>query len=71
MAKKTKLDRHWTRYQDISNCVWQQTRKDHMSYVSLMTKNAKSFWRWIKNNKAPKLIIPETVHLGQVANSDV
>ena len=37
-AKKTKLDRHWTRCWDISNCVRQQTRKDHMSYVSLMFK---------------------------------
>lgn len=69
-AKKTKLDRHWTRYRDISNCVRQQTRKDHMSYVSLMTRNAKSFWRWIKNIKAPKSIIPEIVHRGQAANSD-
>ena len=42
-----------------------------MSYVSLMTRNAKSFWRWIKNINAPKSIIPEIVHLGKVANSDV
>ena len=69
--KKIKLDWHWTWYRDISNCAQQQTRKDHMSYVTLMTRNAKSFWRWIKNIKAPNSIIPEIVHRGQVANSDV
>ena len=41
-----------------------------MSNVSLMTRNAKSFWRWIKNIKAPKSIIPEILHRGQAANSD-
>ena len=68
---RAKLDRHWIRYQGISNCVRQQTRKDHMSYVNLMTWNAKSFWWWIKNIKASKSIIPEIVHLGKVAKSDV
>ena len=69
-GQKENLDRHWTRYRDNSNCVRQQTRKDHMSYVSLMTRNPKSFWQWIKNIKAPKSIIPAIVHRGQTANSD-
>ena len=51
---RAKLDRHWIRYQDISNCVRQQTRKDHMSYVNLMTWNAKSFWWWIKTSRLQK-----------------